>query len=92
MARGRRTGKPASIRDPIKISTAIAIKNARTGLSKTATATDHMAQIGTLLTPSPPVDTDFALSSTQMVSNPSNPHPGGAATAAGSWCCGSPSA
>jgi hypothetical protein len=57
MARGARTGKPASIRDPIKISTAIAIKNVKTGLIKAATAIDNMAQIGTLLTPSPPVDT-----------------------------------
>ena len=75
MARGARTGKPASIRDPITISTAIAIKNVKTGLSKAATAIDNMAQIGTLLTRSPPVDTDLALSSTPTVSNPSDPSP-----------------
>ena len=75
MARGARTGKPAPIRDPIKISTAIAIKNVKTGLSKAATAINNMTQIGTLLTPSPPVDTDLALSSTQTVSNPSDPSP-----------------
>ena len=60
MARGARTGKPASIRDPIKISAAMAIKSAKTGLSKAATAIDHMAQIRMLLTPSPRADTDFA--------------------------------
>ena len=44
----------------------------KTGLSKAATAIDNMAQIGTLLTRSPPVDTDLALSSTRTVSNPSD--------------------
>ena len=41
---------PASINAPIKISTAMAIRNARTGLSRAATAIDHMAQVGRLPT------------------------------------------
>jgi hypothetical protein len=41
---------PASSIAPIKISTAIAIRNARTGLGTLATAIDHMAQVGRLRT------------------------------------------
>jgi hypothetical protein len=49
-ARGRSTDIPASIRAPIIISTAIAIRKAKRGLSTAAAAIDHMAQVGRLLT------------------------------------------
>ena len=42
--------RPASIREPIRISTAIATKNARTELSRATAAIDRMAQVGRLLT------------------------------------------
>jgi hypothetical protein len=43
-------GKPASTRRPTKISTAIAAKNAKTGLSSTELAImDNCAQVGRLL-------------------------------------------
>src|SRR5580693_3854876 len=40
----RNSRMPASFRTPMKISTAIAIRNARTGLSTAAAIIDHMAQ------------------------------------------------
>jgi hypothetical protein len=50
---------PASFRTPMKISTAIAIRNARTGLSTAAAIIDHMAQVGRLFISVPPGDTDL---------------------------------
>ena len=66
-AMARNAGKPASIRAPIKVSTAIAVRNARTGLSTAATAIHHMAQVGRLLTRMPPADTDLGRSSADAV-------------------------
>jgi len=52
-ARVRRASTPASLTRLIKISTKIDVRNARTGLSRTTTAIDHMAQVGRLLTRTP---------------------------------------
>jgi hypothetical protein len=49
--RTRSAGTPASFRTPIRISTAIAIRNARNGLSSAAAMMDKRAQAGKLLTP-----------------------------------------
>jgi hypothetical protein len=57
--KARSAGIPPSIRESMKISIAIAIRNARTGLSTAATAIDHVAQVGRLLTALPPADTDL---------------------------------
>ena len=59
IARPRSVGAPAPISRSIRISTAIAIKNARTGLSRRAAAIDHVAQVGRLFTALPPADTDL---------------------------------
>ena len=56
---GLARGTPASVREPIRISTAIAMRKARTGLSRAAAAIDHMAQIGRPLTRIPPADPDL---------------------------------
>jgi hypothetical protein len=58
---------PASL----KISTAIAIRNARTGLSRAAAAIDHVAQVGRLFMALPPADTDLGYLSTAAVNTPS---------------------
>jgi hypothetical protein len=50
---------PAAIREPIKISIAIAIRNANTGLSKTTAAIIDNRQVGKLLMPLPPVNIDL---------------------------------
>jgi hypothetical protein len=57
--KARSAGTPTSIRKSIKISTAITVRNARTGMSTAAAAIDHMAQVGRLLTASRPADTDL---------------------------------
>jgi hypothetical protein len=51
----RNSRMPASFRTPMKISTAIAVRNARTGLSTAAAIIDQMAQVGRLLHPSQPM-------------------------------------
>jgi hypothetical protein len=50
---------PAAFRTPMKISTAIAVRNARTGLSRAAVITDHMAQVGRLFMSVSLGDTDL---------------------------------
>ena len=79
----KESGPPASAARPIRISTAIPIRNARTGLSTAAMAIENMAQAGRLLTRIPTADTDLNHLSPRRSAIRPAPHPG---TTAGSWC------
>lgn len=84
-ARGRSTGTPASISEPIKISIAIAVRNASTGLSTAAAAIDHIAQVGRLLTRIPTADAELGYLTPRRSATRPGPRPRRAATPAGSW-------
>ena len=90
-ARVRSRGTPASVREPIRISTAIAMRKARTGLRRAPAAIDHTAQVGRLLTRLLSAATDLdcvaPLRSTLRLA----PHPRRATSPAGSSRGGSPS-
>src|SRR5207302_9988967 len=60
VTRAGSTGAPASTSRPIRISTAIATRNANTGLSRTATVImDNGAQVGRFLMVLPPTHIDL---------------------------------
>ena len=58
MKTARGAGTPTAIIEPIMVSTAIAIRNANTGLSRTTAAIIENCQVGWLLMPSPLVSAD----------------------------------
>jgi len=62
-------------RTPMKISTAIAVRNARTGLSTAAAIIDHMAQDGRLFMSVPPGDTDLGYLAPLQSTSVRPPHP-----------------
>ena len=90
-ASGRSRGTPASIREPTRISSAIAMRKARTGLRRAPAAIDHMAQVGRFLTRVLSAVTDLDCVAPLRSTLRPAPHPRRATAPAGSSRGGSPS-